>query len=333
MPTTFTSKFSLINQVEIPNLRDDVPTFMGAPHAKTAGDLKGADVAIIGVPYDRTATAGRPADQWAGYREAPAHVRRSSLRYAGYVPELDLDVFEHLRLVDYGDAETVSHLDRAIDNVARKVQDAIEAGCIPITIGGFSPCASYAVIKGISAATKGTIGVISLDAHCDNQDTEYGPKGNRAPGSATWERRMWDHFKNVDPTRHVEIGIRGPRNTRAQVQTYRDLGAHLYTAGRVRDMGLEALCREAIPRAFAGTARTWLHFDMDVLDISAIPNWGDEPLGLSTWDTVRIVHEAGKAGLDSLSFVYVAPNSPSAAAVVCYVIVYFLAGRVLGRKK
>jgi agmatinase len=332
MPTTFTSKFSLIQQVPIPNLRDDVPTFMGMPHARTAADLKGADVAIIGVPYDRTATAGRPADQWAGYREAPAHVRRASLRFAGYVPELDLDVFEHLSLVDYGDAEIVPDLDRSIDNVARKVQEALAGGCLPVTIGGFSPCASYAVIQGVAAATPGTIGVISLDAHCDNQDTEYGPQGSRAPGSATWERRMWDDFKNVDPTRHVEIGIRGPRNTRAQLQTYRDLGAACYTAPKAREMGIEAVCREAVPKAFAGTARTWLHLDMDVLDIGAIPNWGDEPLGLSTWEVIKIVHEAGKAGLDGLSFVYVAPNSAGAAAVVCYTIVYFLAGRVLGKK-
>jgi hypothetical protein len=69
---------------------------------------------------------------------------------------------------------------------------------------------------------------------------------------------------------------------------------------------------------------------MDVLDIGAVPDWGDEPLGLSAWDVVTAVHEAGKAGLDSLSFVYVAPRSAGIAAVVSYVIVYLLAGWIKG---
>src|SRR5215470_4453823 len=82
-----------------------------------------------GIPYDRPPTAGRPADQWSGFRDAPVHARKGSLRYRGYVPELDLEVFDHLKVVDYGDAEIVDgDIRQSIDNVARKVQDVIEAG-------------------------------------------------------------------------------------------------------------------------------------------------------------------------------------------------------------
>jgi agmatinase len=326
----FVSKFSQIRGTEIPVLREGVPSFLGAPIARTRADLAGADAAIIGVPYDRPATAGRPAGQWDGYREAPASVRRQSLRYAGYLVEHDLDVFEHLRLVDYGDAEIVDDVRQSSENVSRKVQEVVEAGVRPITIGGFSPPSSYAVAKGIAAATRGRVGVISLDAHGDCNDSEYGPSGSREPGSATWEARMWDHCPNIDPTRHVEIGMRGPRNTREQAEGYRKRGARLYPAAVVEQMGIDALCLEALPHPFAGTERTWLHLDMDVLDIGAIPDWGDEPLGLSTRDVVKIVHEAGKRGLDGLSFVYVAPRSSGAAAVVCYVVVYLMAGWILG---
>jgi agmatinase len=34
-----------------PRLADDMPTFLGVPHAVTKDDLKGADVVIIGAPY------------------------------------------------------------------------------------------------------------------------------------------------------------------------------------------------------------------------------------------------------------------------------------------
>lgn len=141
---------------------------------------------------------------------------------------------------------------------------------------------------------------------------------------------MWDHCPNVDPSRHVEIGMRGPRNTREQAEAYRKRGGRLYPSATVRQIGIDALCLDALPHPFEGTERTWLHLDMDVLDIGEIPDWGDEPLGLSSWEVVKVVHEAGKRGLDGLSFVYVAPRSSGAAAVVCYVIVYLMAGWVLG---
>ena len=117
-----------------------------------------------------------------------------------------------------------------------------------------------------------------------------------------------------------------------KVETYRRNGAHLYPAALVKQMGVDALCLEGVPRAFQGTERTWLHLDMDVLDIGAVPDWGDEPLGLSSWEVVKIVHEAGKRGLDGLSFVYVAPRSGGIAAIVSYVVVYLMAGWVLAHR-
>lgn len=329
MGERFVSLHSLRTGVEIPLVREGVPSFMGLPVARGPQDLAGAHAAIIGVPYDRPPTAGRPASQWAGYREAPVAARKGSLRYRGYVPEHDLEVFEHLRVVDYGDAEIVDgDVPRSIDSVAGKVREVIEAGARPITIGGFSPCASYAVVKAMAACTRGQVGVVSLDAHGDCLDAE--PGGGREPGSATWQARMWDHFPNVDPRRHVEIGMRGPRNLREMVEQYRKRNAHWVPAATLRQVGVEAVCADAIPRAFTGTERTWLHLDMDVLDIGAVPDWGDEPLGLSAWDVVRLVHEAGRHGLHGLSFVYVAPGSAAIAALVSYIVVYYLAGLILG---
>jgi agmatinase len=325
----FVSLHSLMTGAEIPTIREGVPSFLAVPVARSRQDLDGADAVVIGIPYDRPATAGRPAGQWSGFRDGPLNARRGSLRYRGYLPEHDLEVFDHVRVLDYGDTDIDdADLPRSIDNVARKIQDVLEVGARPITLGGFSPCATYAVVKGLTAATAGRVGVVSLDAHGDCLDVEPG-KG-RDPGSVTWERRMWDHFPNVDPTHHAEIGMRGPRNVREMVETYRKKGAHFYPAARVREMGIDALCRDALARVFEGTERTWLHLDMDVLDIGVVPDWGDEPLGLSAWDVVKVVHEAGKAGLDALSFVYVAPRLDAISALVSYIVVYYLAGLVLG---
>jgi len=327
----FISVLGQINDTETPLVREGCPSFLGVPVARTKEELKGADAAIIGIPYERPATPGRPPGQWTGYRHGPEHARKFSLRYAGYLPELDVDVFEHARLVDYGDAEVWGvDVNQAVENVARKVGEALEAGCRPITLGGFSPCATYAAIKGFSQATDGRVGVVSLDAHGDCLDREFGPRGSREPSSATWQARMWDHFQNIDSTRHVEIGMRGPRNIKEVVETYRRRGVRYHPTRSVHMMGLDRLCREELPRAFADVDRTWLHLDMDVLDIGAVPDWGDEPMGLSVFEVVRIVHEAAKAGVGGLSFVQIAPNSHAIGTVVSYIIVYLLAGWIEG---
>ena len=83
---------------EWPQISDGVPTFLGVEPARSVADLRGADVAIIGVPY-MTPMFGFDADL------TPRKVREASTRYAGtYLPEFDLDVGAALRIVDYGDA-------------------------------------------------------------------------------------------------------------------------------------------------------------------------------------------------------------------------------------
>jgi agmatinase len=326
---TYVSVLSKMTDTEVPMIDADTPSFMGLPVARTKADLTGADIAIIGVPYDTPPSAGRDPNSWAGFRTAPRVTRINSMRYAGYLPEFDLDVLEHLRVVDYGDAEIVADVKQSTDNVIRKVEEAIEAGVRPITLGGFSPCASYAVAGGIANRTDGKVGTISLDAHGDCVDRSLGKDGSREPNGSTWEARMWDHFANIDPTRHCEIGMRGPRNRREMVEKYRNVGARLFTSAEVHRRGIEAITSEALDGTFAGASRTWFHFDMDVLDIGAVPEWGDEPLGLSARECIHVVHEAGKRGLSGLSFVFVAPQ-PGTSAIAIYACVYYMAGLVLG---
>ena len=113
------------------------------------------------------------------------------------------------------------------------------------------------------------------------------------------------------------------------VEKYRDVGARLYTSAEVYERGIKPITAEAMDKSFSDASRTWFHFDMDVLDIGAVPEWGDEPLGLSARECVHVVHEAGKRGLSGLSFVFVAPH-PGTSAIAIYTTVYYMAGLVLG---
>src|SRR5690606_22705450 len=141
-----------------------------------------------------------------------------SLKYAGFLPEFDMDVFDHLNVVDFGDVEIVDDLAQSISNVRDKVHAALAAGLRVVTIGGFSPCASYGVAAGVSKAAEGEVGVLSLDAHADSSDVSM--TGDRGPNGSTWEARMWEDFPNINPRLHSEIGVRGPRNNRLAVDKY-----------------------------------------------------------------------------------------------------------------
>ena len=155
-----------------PMIDADMPTFMGLPLATSATDLRSADIVIIGAPY----VAGW--GEYAGVGKAewiagPRRVRQQSIRYgSGYIQDFDIDIFEHLCVVDYGDAAipaeanekpTVDNILRAQAAVEIKVNDALDAGAIPIVIGQNSPCGSYAIAKPIAERTQGKVGVISLD--------------------------------------------------------------------------------------------------------------------------------------------------------------------------
>ena len=91
---------------EWPLVAPETPSFMARDIARGPEDLEGADVVVIGAPYvaaSRGLYAGVPMEDWI---EAPKRVRQQSARYpSGYIQDFDLDVFEHLRMVDYGDAD------------------------------------------------------------------------------------------------------------------------------------------------------------------------------------------------------------------------------------
>lgn len=126
--------------------------------------------------------------------------------------------------------------------------------------------------------------------------------------------------------------MRGPRNRRAMVEKYKSVGARMFSAAEVHKRGIEAVCAEALDKSFDGVERTWFHFDLDVLDIGAVPEWGDEPLGLSARECIHTVEQAARRGLDGLSFVFVAPKAGT-SAIVIYTCVYYMAGLVLGKTR
>ena len=332
---------------DFPMLDEDTPTFMGVVHAQTAEELKGADVVIIGAPYvagARGKYAGVDKSEWV---MAPKRVRQQSIRYpSGYVQDFDLDIFEHLKVVDFGDAEiptevntnpTAENILKAQATVEIKVGAALDAGAIPIVIGQNSPCGSYAIAKPIAERTAGKVGMISLDTHWDSKPIDWLTKDPRIAGSGNWKAKTYEFHDNFSIPNLVEIGERGMLESKEIVRHFLDHGVHFIPMWKVRtDLGIEGVCKE-LRHAYDGTNAVYVHFDMDVIG-GAGPAQGDilgdlaEPIGMTDYEVIRIAHEIGRRGLSGLSFICIPPGSAVIYRLIVYVIAYLLVGLVEGRR-
>jgi agmatinase len=333
----------LFDTDDVPMINEDTPTFMRRPHAKSPQDLAGADIAIIGSTYVSSIGEyfwGVRTAEWAA---AAQRVRQQSARYfSGYIADFDVNVFDHLNVVDYGDAEferesfeemkydTVIAVQRAVEE---KVNHVLEAGAIPIVIGQNSPASSYAVAKPIAERTDGDVGVVSLDTHWDIEPLDEATGDPRIAGAASWKAKMYEFHDNMKIEDLVEIGERGMLEYKDTVRTFLKRGVHFYPMWKVREMGIERLC-EALGPAYEGTEAVYAHFDMDILG-GAGPTPGDllgelaEPMGMTDYEVIRLAFEVGRRGFDAMSFLAIPPGSLIGYRTIVYVIMYLLAGKVL----
>ncbi len=333
-------------ELDFPMIDDETPTFMGRPYARTKADISDADVVVIGAPY-----VSSSSDEWAGvgkehWLAAPKRVRQQSIRYqSGYVQDFRMNVFEHLKVVDYGDADIPKEANwgklnpelilKAQAAVESKVNDAIEVGALPIVIGQNSPCGSYAIAKCVAEHAKGDVGIVSLDTHWDIFRLCPQTKDPRIAGGFCWLYKTIEFHNNIHARNLVEIGPRGMLENSDVVEELLESGAALYSGWDVKRQGIEAICK-GLDHAYNGTKSIYAHFDMDVLG-GAGPAPGDimgelaEPIGMTDYEVLRIAHEVGLRGVDGFSFICIPPGSPVIYRLIVFIIMYLLAGKAMSR--
>jgi agmatinase len=326
---------------DFPMLAADTPTFLRCPHAVGPEDLSGADAVIIGSPYVTSWTDEYVGIQKVEWIEAPRRVRQQSARYSsGYVQDFDVDVLDHLRVVDYGDADIPAEALRSqrVDVVLRaqaavevKVNDALDAGALPIVIGQNSPCSSYAIAKCVAEHAPGNVGVVSLDTHWDARPIDHVTMDPRVAGGSNWLRKMLESHPNILARNLVEIGPRGMLESKEIIRGLIADGAHFYSGWDVKRLGIEAIC-DGLNPAYTDTTSVYAHFDMDCIGGSG-PAPGDilgelaEPMGMTEYEVIRVAHEVGRRGCAGFSFICIPPGSPAVYRLIVYVIMYMLAGR------
>ncbi|MFN8111998.1 MAG: agmatinase [Solirubrobacterales bacterium] len=252
-------------------------TWSGLPYTEDPAELDGIDVAIVGAPTDDLVSE-RP-----GARYGPRAIRAAS-SLAGPHPEVGIDAFEVLEIVDFGDAAVVPG-DPVTTHaaIAETVGAVVAAGALPIVLGGDHSIAEPDVRA--AAAPHGPVGLIQFDTHTDTWPDVFGAElSHGTPMYRLVEAGV------VDPERYVQIGIRGYTHDEDVWVWQRERGITTHRMHEVRDRGLDAVLADTIDRV--GTGPTFLTVDVDVLDPAFAPGTGTpEPGGMTSIDLLRACRE------------------------------------------
>ena len=299
-------------------------------------------MAFLGVPWCAPTTpssffVGGARANFEGTQLTPSYFRLNSLNYGGYLPELDLDVFEHLRLADRGDADIFQDVERTFSAVEAEVGAMVDAGCIPLVMGGNAGPTTYPVLKAITERDDGPTAVLNLDAHGDNQPGGWEEDEPRAPRwAATWGALRVLTLPGVEPARYYHFGLRGPRNDSGTLSRFVELGVereHIYTyreIRRARQAGYDAWAEELAQRILDSAAKVWIALDPDVLNLGSTPDFGAEPLGPTVDEVIELVYRVGRAAgrgkFGGVSLMAIPHQAQSLHQTLIYVLLYALAG-------
>lgn len=293
-----------ILEMKVPRVYGSTPTLFGSPLARSSADLERADIAFLGIPW-RAPTPdtrmGRAAANYEGTLLTPGSFRSNAIKYGGYFPELDVDVFEHFRVADCGDLPIPAEMSQLLDDVESKINEMLDAGCYPVTIGGNSGPSTYGVLKAIAARSGGGTAVVNFDAHHDNRYGEWYEDDPLQPSwGSTWARQILT-LDGVDPEQYHHVGLRGPRNDRDTFKRFLERGVQRENIDTWRDIkqarisGFDDWAAARARQIADGASKVWMTIDPDVLDMSANPDFGDEPLGMHAEEVIEFAYQIGKA--------------------------------------
>jgi arginase family enzyme len=322
-----------ILEMKIPRVYGGTPTLFGSPLATDPGDLEGADIAFVGIPW-RAPTPdtrmGRAGANYEGTLLTPSMFRSNSIKYGGYFPELDIDVFDHFSVVDRGDLPVAGDMSRLLADVEAEISTILDAGCVPVTIGGNSGPTTYGVLKPIAARSGGGTAVVNFDAHHDNQRGEWEEDDPRLPRwGSTWARRILT-LDGVDPARYYHVGLRGPRNDRDTFRRFEERGArreNIFTYREIkaaRRSGFDEWAESTAATIAGGASKVWITVDPDVFNLGSNPDFGDEPLGPTADEVIELAYQIGKAaGRDRFAGFSISAT-PYDALTLHYILIYML---------
>lgn len=257
------------------------------------------DVAIVGAPLDINVT-NKP-----GAKYGPRALRAAADHPGSYHLDLGIEIFDHLEVVDYGDAYVPHGVSEpGFANIQQRVGEIAELDIIPIIIGGDHSITWPAATAVAEHHGYGKVGIVHFDAHADTADII---EGNLA-SHGTPMRRLIESGA-VLGRNFIQVGLRGywpPADTFAWMQ---EQGMRWHLMQELWEDGAAAVMERAVDEAMDGCDALYLSVDIDVLDPGFAPGTGTpEPGGMTPVDLLRAVRKiAIETNLVAMDMVEVSP--------------------------
>ncbi len=268
-----------------------IPTFMRLPATRA---LDGVDVAIVGVPFDSSATFR------SGARFGPRRIREASTMIWGYNRVLDVAPARVLSIVDYGDISVVPvDIRTTMAHITQEVAHILSAGTRVITLGG-DHSISLPLLRA-HATHFGELALIHFDAHPDMWDEEF--EGQPYSHGTPFRRALEEGL--MDPAATIQIGIRGPLGDPADIAYPREKGVAIIPIEQAFDMGVPAII--AAMRERVGQRPVYVSLDIDAVDPAFAPGTGTPEVGgFTSFQMLQLVR--GLRGLNIVGFDLVEVN-------------------------
>ena len=242
-------------------------------------NIEGADVIIMGVPFDENVSCGKGAAQ------APAKMRELSV----YLPPVTEEgkIIKGLLVCDFGDVEKSAHENvvQYFNRVAAKAQKVFELDKFPVFLGG-DHSVSIPLRRAFARHyKKKKIGIIHFDAHADICDVYDENKLSHACVNA---RSIDDGFV---PESILAFGIRSFEIQELEFYE-KHPESHIMTAHQLSEKTVAQAVADIHQIFDASYDAIYLSIDIDCLDPSAAPGTGTPEAGGLT---SRFVLETVKA--------------------------------------
>lgn len=310
----------------MPVIYGDTPSFLGCPVINSNTIDNEFDVIFAGVPWEGTITWG----SFSGCELAPRSIRHAAARYGGFLPEYEIDLFDYLKIGDVGDVMVnPNDPEETMRSVFHKANEIYKCHSIPFMLGGdhsFSP----EIVKALSENVEGHIGVLHFDSHLDNSKS-FGD--DKFPRCGPLYRIA--EIEKVRKKSIVHVGIRGPRNSRAQLEYAKKIGATVFNIRQIRATGIEAVMKQALGIAQENTQCIYVTICSDIIDAAFNPGGPSDFNGLFPHELFYALHKLGESGIAGLDYVEVYPiQDPQSFSshLAAWAIIHALAG-LASRKK
>jgi agmatinase len=283
-------------------------------------DLDNADFAVVGVPFDTGASFR------VGARFGPEAIRSASALLRPCDPERGIDIFEHLSGIDYGDLPVVPGF---IEDSYQRIQEAfrpvVTSGVVPVCLGG-DHSVTLPLLRGM-AEKYGPVGLLHFDSHSDAWDKYFGHRYfHGTPMLRAYEEKL------IDPEKTIQIGMRGGVYDVKDRDFPKTLGFEVISTRQLLKSSPEQISARVKERL--SNAKTYLSFDIDVVDPAFAPGTGTPEIGgPSTYQVLEVLRALNEIDFVGFDLVEVLPALDSgevtslAAAGVVFQFLSLLAAR------